>query len=138
VPPEAVRRVTEGVGAVAEADQQTAITQAQQGQQHPAGDGVGVLGVAVDGVQVPLEEAWQEWKVRLGPAVCCAGLETAETFWYRVYTLSCRGGWGLATRVVVVLGDGAEWIWKRTAPFVGGPHIMVIEIVDIFHAYEPL
>ena len=159
VPPDAVRRVTEGVGAVAEADQQRAIAQAQQGQPHPAGDGVEVLVVEVDGVQVHLEEAWHEMKVgrvaplgpavqtdprsgrtvlRLGPSACCAGLETAETFWYRVYALACRRGWGPATRVVVVLGDGAEWIWKRAAHFVGGPGIMVLEIVDIFHAYEHL
>jgi hypothetical protein len=62
---------------------------------------VEVLVVEVDGVQVPLEEAWHEMNVgrgaplglavqtdkrsgrtflRLGPSVCCAGLETAETF----------------------------------------------------------
>ena len=159
VPPAAVRRVTEGVGAVAEADQQRALARAQQGQQHPAADGVAVLVVAVDGVQVHLEEAWHEMKVgrvaplgpvvqtdkrsgrtilRRGPSVCCAGLETAETFWYRVYALACRGGWGPATRLVVVLGDGAEWIWQRAAHFLGGPDIGVLEIVDIFHAYEHL
>jgi hypothetical protein len=38
----------------------------------------------------------------------------------------------------VVLGDGAEWIWKRAAPFLGGRGRSVVEIVDIYHAYEHL
>jgi len=38
----------------------------------------------------------------------------------------------------VVLGDGADWIWKRAAQFVGGPGREVVEIVDLDHAYEHL
>jgi hypothetical protein len=45
---------------------------------------------------------------------------------------------GQTTRRVVVLGDGAEWIWKRAAQFMGGPCVEVIEIVDINHAYDHL
>lgn len=159
VPPEAVRRVTERVGAVAEAAQQAMIAQAQQGQGPPEAAGAAVLVVEVDGVQVHLDDAWHEMKVgrvaalgpalhtdrragrtilRLGPSVCCAGLEEAEVFWYRVYALACRGGLGRATRRVVVLGDGAAWIWLRAAPFLGGPGVEVVEIVDIYHAYEHL
>lgn len=59
-------------------------------------------------------------------------------FWYRVYARACRGGLGRATRRVVVLGDGAPGIWLRAAPFRGGPGVEVIEIVDIYHAYEHL
>src|SRR5438067_8874373 len=73
-----------------------------------------------------------------GPAVCCAGLESAEEFWYRVYVTACQGGLSQQTRRVVVLGDGAEWIWNRAAHFVGGPGMAVVEIVDIYHAYEHL
>ncbi|HKC76299.1 MAG TPA: hypothetical protein VKF37_19170 [Chloroflexota bacterium] len=159
VPSDAVRRVTERVGAVAETEQQAAIAQAQQGLGQPDTDGTPVLVVEVDGVQVHLDDAWHEMKVgrvaplgpavqtekrsgrtflRRGPSRCCAGLEAAEEFWYRVYVQACRGGLGRATRRVVVLGDGAEWIWKRAAQFVGGPSVEVIEIVDINHAYDHL
>jgi hypothetical protein len=159
VPADAVRRVTERVGAVAEAEQQAALAQAQQGQVPRRPGGGTVLVVEVDGVHVHLEDGWHEMKVgrvaplgpalhtdprtgrtflRLGPSVCCAGLEEAERFWYRVYATACRGAFGQATHRVVVLGDGAEWIWKRAALFLGGPGIEVIEIVDIYHAYEHL
>ncbi len=37
---------------------------------------------------------------------------------------------------MVVLGDGAEWIWARAAHFLGGPGVAVVEVLDIFHAYE--
>ncbi len=73
-----------------------------------------------------------------GDAAICAGLEGAEDFWYRVYVTACRGGLGQQTRRVVVLGDGAEWIWTRAAQFVGGAGTTVVEILDIFHAYEHL
>jgi hypothetical protein len=159
VPADTVRRVTERVGAVAETEQQTAIAQAQQGRVQPDAAGAAVLVVEVDGVQVHLDDAWHEMKVgrvaplgpalqtdkrsgrtflRLGPSVCCAGLEAAEEFWYRVYVQACRGGLGQTTRRVVVLGDGAEWIWKRAAQFVGRPGVEVLEIVDMHHAYDHL
>jgi hypothetical protein len=41
-------------------------------------------------------------------------------------------------RQVVVLGDGVEWIWKRAAHFVGGPGVEVVEIVDVYYAYDHL
>lgn len=156
---ETVRRVTEAEGAVAEARQQEAIAQAQRGVLGRPPGGVADVVVAVDGCQVPLDDGWHEMKVGrvapLGPAVqtdhrsgrtylawgaaaICAGLESAEEFWYRVFVTACRGGLGQQTRRVVVLGDGAEWIWHRAAFFVGGLGIVVIEIVDIYHAYEHL
>jgi Uncharacterised protein family (UPF0236) len=156
---ETVRRVSEALGAVAEAEQQAAIAQAQQGRlPRPAHGAVDVV-VAVDGCQVPLDDGWHEIKVgrvaplgpalrhdarsgrtflAWGPSVCCAGLESAEDFWYRVYVTACRGGLSQQTCRVVVLGDGAEWIWTRAAHFVGGPGVAVVEIVDIYHAYEHL
>jgi hypothetical protein len=156
---ETVRRVSEAVGAVAEAEQQAAITQAQQGRLGRPAQGAPDVVVAVDGCQVPLEDGWHEIKVGrvapLGPALCtdqrtrrtflawgasaiCAGLESAEEFWWRVYVTARRGGWGQQTRRVVVLGDGAAWIWQRAAHFLGGAGIVMVEIVDIFHAYEHL
>jgi hypothetical protein len=162
IPDETARRDTESIGAVAEADQQAAMAAAGQG--HPpavlAPIATGVLAVAVDGVQVPHQQGWHEMKVGtlapLGPSVqveattgrthlawgaasYCAGAEAAEAFWYRVYAEACRRGWGTpAVHTVVVLGDGAEWIWHRAAQFLGGPGVELVEIVDLYHAYDYL
>jgi hypothetical protein len=128
-----VRRVTEAVGAGAEARPQEAIAQAQRGVLGRPPGGVAAVVVAVDGCQVPLEDGWQEMKggrvAPLGPAVqtahragrtsrawgaaaICAGreMESAEEFWYRVFGTACRGGLGPQTRRVGVRGDGAAWI----------------------------
>jgi len=44
----------------------------------------------------------------------------------------------IAVQTVVVLGDGAEWIWQRARAFLGVAGTEVVEIVDIYHAYEYL
>jgi hypothetical protein len=165
VPAESVRRITEGVGAVAEAEQQALMAQAQRGQvlapgplAHDAAPAPLLL-VEVDGVQVPLEKAWHELKVSrvapLGPALRVdpetgrthlalgasgygAGLEPAEACWYRTYVEACRQGLGAWVRTVVVLGDGAEWIWAHAPRFLGLAGVEVVEIVDIYHADEHL
>ncbi len=49
-----------------------------------------------------------------------------------------QAGRGDATRRVVVLCDGALWIWTRAASVLAGPRREVIDIVDIFHADEHL
>ena len=109
------RRTTEGMGAVAEAAQQAAIAALRQGQAPPAPDGGGaaLVVVEVDGVQTPLLDGWHEMKggrvaprgpglrhhtdsgrthLALGPSACCAGLETAALFWYRVVAVAGGGG----------------------------------------------
>jgi len=156
---ETVRRVTEAVGAVAEAAQQEEVARARRGDlTRPPGGAPDVV-VAVDGCQVHLDDGGHEMKVGraapLGPATrtdhrsgrtflawgetaICAGLEGAEEFWYRVAVTAWHGGLGQQTRRVVVLGDGAEWIWTRAAHFVGGLGITVVEILDLYHAYEHL
>jgi hypothetical protein len=159
---EAVRRVTEGIGAVAEAEQQVMIAQAQAGQSPPADvePAPAALVVEVDGVHVHAGGDWHEMQVGLvaplGPATrtvqetgrvaltlgrqsACAGFETAALFWYRVYVAACQrglGGPGLA--LVVVLGDGADWIWRYAWQFLGRRGVEVVEIVDIFHAWGHL
>jgi hypothetical protein len=165
VPEEAVRRITEGIGAVAEAEQQALMRQARRGQviaprPPPAADPPPpVLVVEVDGVQVPLVAGWQELKVSrvaplgptlqtdratgrtylaVGPSGYGAGLEPAEACWYRTYVEVCRQGVGTSVRTVVVLGDGAEWIWTHAPRFLALPGVELVEIVDIYHAYEHL
>jgi hypothetical protein len=74
-----------------------------------------------------------------GQASYCAGSEEAEVFWWRVYAEACRRGLGTpAVQTVVVLGDGAEWIWQRARHVLGRKGVEVVEIVDIYHAYEYL
>jgi hypothetical protein len=160
---EAVRRVTEGIGAVAEAEQQAAMAQAEVGQPPPPVGGEAAptaLVVEVDGVHVHAGGDWHEMKVGLvaplGPATrtvketgrlaltlgrqsACAGLETAALFWYRVYVAACqRGLYGPGLALVVVLGDGAAWIWNYAWQFLGRRGVEVVEIVDIFHAWGHL
>jgi len=160
---EAVRRVTEGIGAVAEAEQQALIARAQVGQPPPADADATpptALVVEVDGVHVHAGGDWHEMKVGLvaplGPATravketgrvaltlgrqrACAGFETAALFWYRVYVAACQAGLGVPglTRVVV-LGDGADWIWRYAWQFLGRRGVEVVEIVDVFHAWGHL
>jgi hypothetical protein len=165
---DAVGRMTEGIGEVVEAEVQAAIRRAQQNQEiwpastsstRAASDVPGMLVVEVDGVQVHLNDAWHEMKVgraaplgpalqsdkrsgrthlALGPSAFCAGLEPAEEFWWRVYVTACCLGLGRRPQIVVVLGDGAAWIWERARSFLALPTVTVVEIVDIYHVYEQL
>jgi ribosomal protein L34E len=159
---EAVRRVTEGIGAVAEDEQQALIAQVQAGQPPPADcePAPAALVVEVDGVHVHAGGDWHEMKVGLvaplGPATrtvtetgrvaltlgrqsACAGFETAALFWYRVYVAACQRGLQAPTlALVVVLGDGADWIWRYAWQFLGRRGVEVVEIVDIFHAWGHL
>jgi hypothetical protein len=168
---EALRRVTEGIGAVAEAEAQAAITLAEAGKEPLAESEVQrqaqspTLLVEVDGAMVhETDGQWHEVKsglaAPLGPAVqvdketgrqvlrmgkpsYCAGFESAESLWYRVYVEACRQGLGTRAIVrVVLLGDGAEWIWHYGRRFlaveVGATRVLVLEILDIYHAFEHL
>lgn len=160
---EGVRRVTEGLGSVAEGEQQAGIAAARQGEIPPLDADAGqptVLAVEVDGIMVHTDDAWHEAKVGavapLGPETeldpdtererlvwgrpsYCVGIEPSDDFWFRVYVEACRRGLGtpeLAT--VVVLADGAEWIWAAADRFLGIEEVEVVEIVDVYHAVEHL
>ena len=163
---EVVRRMTEGLGAVAEAEVQAAIARVQRGQPAWNADAVvnppqsGVLAVEVDGLYVHRDDDWHEMKVvtvaPLGPGVEVdadtgrarlawgrasygAGFEAAEEFWYRASVEASRRGLGTpAVRTVVVLGDAAEWIWHYARAFLALPGVEVVEIIDLSHAYEYL
>jgi len=160
---ETARRLAERIGAAAEAQTQAAITRARQGQpvwadaEIKRADDTTILVIEVDGVLVHQEAGWHEMKVGtlapLGPGLHSdpthgratlawgaasygVGGEDAEHFWWRVYVEALRRGLGTpAVRSVVVLGDGAHWIWDRARAFVGLPGVEVVEIVDIYHAY---
>jgi hypothetical protein len=119
-----------------------------------------VLAVEVAGLYVHRDEGWPEMKVvtvaplgpqcdvdpetgrqrlRWGAASYGAGFEEAEDFWYRAYVEACRRGLGTAAvRTVVLLGDGAEWIWRQGRAFLALPGGELVEIIDLYHAYEYL
>jgi hypothetical protein len=131
---EPLRRVTEGIGQVAEAEAQSAVSLAQAGKDPLPKEALKVssssLLVEVDGTMVhEVDGQWHEAKAGLaaplGPKLredertgratlamgrpsYCVGFESAELFWYRVYVEACRRGLGTAlVTLVVVLGDGA-------------------------------
>jgi len=162
---EAVRRVTEGVGAVAEAEHQALIAQAQRGEPiaaraaPPDPAPPTMLVVELDGVHAPLRAGWQEVKVSrvaplgpglrtdpesgrthlaLGPSRYGAGLEGAEACWWRAHVSACQLGLGAGVALVVLLGDGAEWIWAHGRRFLALAGVELVEIVDIYHAYAHL
>ncbi len=165
---EALRRLTEGIGAVAEARTQAAMARVARGQ--PAGTAVdpggtdalesGVLAVEVDGMFVHRDDAWHEMKVvtvaPLGPGVEVdagtgrerlawgrasygAGFEEAPAFWGCAHVEACRRGLGTpSVRTIVALGDGAEWIWRHARAYLALPGVEVVEIIDLYHAYAYL
>lgn len=69
----------------------------------------------------------------LGGATYTATLAPAQAFGALLLAAAQRRGLGWAQQVVV-LGDGAKWIWKLAARRFGG----AIEIVDWYHAREHL
>lgn len=58
-------------------------------------------------------------------------IETAEAFGVRIYTEAVRRGLEHA-QLVIVLGDGAPWIWKIADEHFPG----AIQIVDLYHARQ--
>jgi hypothetical protein len=107
------------------------------------------LYISVDGTTAHLQEGWKEVKVAAiyetealtqadGTTVVRAvdityvvSFKDAPTFARYVYLEAARRGLEQAEDVVV-LGDGAEWIWNRIARFCHRP----VEIVDFYHASE--
>jgi hypothetical protein len=151
---ETVRALTEGLGRLAEQDQEDRAAAAAPPAAVPA-----ILLVGVDGVLVPHGTGWQEAKLgrlaalgpatdwdaetqrevlRLGPSTSCVGLEAAEVFWPRLGREACRRGLGRGVRVVVLLGDGADWIWLAGRTHLALPGVHLIEILDFYHACEHL
>jgi hypothetical protein len=107
------------------------------------------LYISVDGTTAHLQEGWKEVEVaaiyetetvtqedgstvvRATDITYVVSFEEASTFARDVYLEAARRGLEQAEKVVV-LGDGAEWIWNRIARFCDRP----VEIVDFCHASE--
>jgi hypothetical protein len=152
---ETVRGVSEGLGAVVEADQADPACWAL-----PAEAPVPpVLLLELDGVLVHERDAWRELKVgrlaplgpdlvrdqetgedhlALGPSVFWAGREEVGAFWPRSMREVRRAGWGGGVRVVVLIADGAEWIWHQARCQLRRDGVVLVEILDFYHACEHL
>ncbi len=154
---ETIRQHTERRGQEFEAVQRLATERVKETRE-PAGPldrAPGMLVIETDGVQVRYLDGWHEVKLGLvagqkdGKLVApsyIAARESAEVFGPRLLAEAARRGaleviaWegavrqpGLAVlREVVVLGDGAVWIWNLAAEHFGER----IEIIDFYHASE--
>src|SRR5262249_50607931 len=118
------------------------------------------LYIGMDGKMVPLREAWKrdgsagelacrwaEWKAGVGHQAlsgpkgepgagglsCVAALERADAVGRQLAAVAHDQGVHWA-KEVVVLGDGAAWIWQLAA----SQFPEAIQIVDFFHASEHL
>ena len=78
----------------------------------------------------PLAATTGSWD-RAGPKRYLARQEPAVAFGQRVYVAAVAAGLETA-REVVVLGDGAEWIWNLAAEHFHG----ATQILDFYHAAE--
>lgn len=148
---EAVRGISEAMGALVEVEQQDPACWV------PAVDAAvpAVLALEVDGVLLHEVDAWREMKVGrvapLGPALVvdqesgdthlalgtsayCVGREEAAAFWPRVMREVGRAGWGRGVRVVVLIADGADWIWHQARCQVRRDGVVLVEILDFYHA----
>ena len=156
---ETVRRWTQRQGAALEAQHHAARQQvaATQEAAEPVAAAPGRLVVEADGVMVRYRDGWHEVKVgvvgglvagRLIGASYIGAREPAEQFGPRWLAEAARRGaleivgWQGARaspnlallRPVVVLADGAPWIWELAAEYFGER----TEIVDFYHASENL
>jgi hypothetical protein len=154
---ETIRQYTEQRGSALETVEGVAAQKVQRTQEAaaPLDPAPGMLVVETDGVMVRYQSGWHEVKLglvggqvdgKLRNLSYVAARQSAEQFGPRLLTEAARRGaleivgWdGPITgrplaqlRSVVVLGDGAHWIWELAADHFGER----IEIVDFYHATQ--
>jgi hypothetical protein len=101
------------------------------------------LYVEMDGVQTPMVRSWNEMKVGVCFSVSKKGsrsdkryvshLGSARDFAPHLYALAVEMGLDAAERIVV-LGDGAPWIWNLAEEQFPG----ALQILDVWHALDRL
>ncbi len=100
----------------------------------------GRLYVSMDGTTAPTLDGWREVKCGAvywddpveGHQACYGGrIEGCESSGQRLWHLACRHGLRQAQEVIVI-GDGAEWVWNQTRLHFG----RATEILDWYHASE--
>lgn len=135
-----IERLTESVGGVAARQEEQLAAGRSDWRAPPPEASPETLYVAVDGVQVHQDDGWHEakcvtcyWEGADGTRETryAVRFEGAADFVSHVWALASRCGLERAKRVVL-LGDGAEWIWKH----IGGLLKEAVCIVDWYHALE--
>ena len=105
----------------------------------------GRLYVGMDGTSAHIDGSWHEVKIGViyegrpdaqgideaVDAIYVAAQEPAEQFGSRLYMAAAQAGVQVA-RETVVIGDGAEWIWK----LADHHYLGATQIVDLWHACE--
>jgi hypothetical protein len=139
-------RIVAEVGVRLRAAEAEAMSQCDRGQIAPlTAEPPGRLYASMDGTSAHIDGAWHEVKTGViysaqagadGIDECAdrcyvAAQEPAEAFGERLYVSAAQAGVGLAAEVVVI-GDGAEWIWNLAAHHYPG----ATQIVDYWHACE--
>ena len=135
-----IERLTQKVGTLAEEEESAGAERIKTGDAPPAEVRPDRLYVAVDGTMVHEIDGYHEaktatcyWETAEGKreARYTVRFASAATFAAYVWVLACRCGLKEA-RQIVLLGDGAKWIWDHVAPLLEG----AICIVDWYHALE--
>lgn len=136
-----LQQAAERAGAAALAAQDRQLQQALAQRQPPAASvRPARLYVSADGTTAPTRAGWQE--VKCGAVYWddpvegrrlryTARLEGCEAFGPRLWHLACESGLREAGEVVV-LGDGAPWIWRQASQRFG----RAVQILDWYHASE--
>ena len=140
-------RVAGAVGAHFEASEEHEVSRSLKGCRDTSIESPDDIYVCVDGAMVREDEEWRECKVATvfdaivneegepeqGKASYQAGVWASDELGRRMYHEARRRGLERAGRLVV-LGDGARWIWRQSDLHFGDP----IEIIDWYHACEHL
>lgn len=145
--PSTLRAVTEAIGARRETELTTATARAWAAGLSPAAgtpparlyvamDGVRILGTGGEGKEAKIGVVRPEHRrcgedLVPGPASDVAAFAPAEAFGRRLAVEAHRRGLEDAAEVIV-LGDGAEWIWNLATEHYPG----ATQIVDWYHASE--
>ena len=79
----------------------------------------------------------QEGAAHCTKTSCVTGLEHADEFFPRIEVEMSRRSAHLAALVLVILGDGAHWIWDRVSN-LAEPGQKVWHILDFWHACDHL
>lgn len=163
---EMVRRVTEKIGSWAESQEQTAIRAAQcENTPAPSVPGPSTLLIALDGAMVNTKRlrddhrGWHEGKVgvcaRFEPtppplsgakndskpsyesADYCMGFEPQADFLARLYAHALQVGLeDPSCHQIVLVADGAHWIWEQSAEHLRVAGKTWVEILDFYHASQ--
>lgn len=141
-------RVSEQLGHQIQQLQKAEVERAFKAEGPAAGQKVKLLHLASDGTLVQTDTGWREVKsgvvyevvARPGKepqavrASYVSSFEKAEEFGKELWAESARRGAGWADRIVV-LGDGAAWVWHQAALHYPNNRV---EVLDFYHASEHL